>query len=979
MGGTQEPAVRFKLLGPLVARRAGTDLSLGPAQQRVILAVLLLHANRPVDRDRLVTAVWGEAAPAYAVNLLQKHISALRRILEPDRDPRSRTGLITWIDVGYQLNIAPGGLDLHDFEAAVRQAHQARAAHDLPATAEALRAALALWRGLPFAGLGSPLLDTERDRLLEMRADVQQDRIHADLELGRDASIVAELRQLVAEHPLRERPHRLLMLALYRAGRQADALTAYHDARRHLREQLGVEPGPELAHLHQQMLKADPALDLAIVREPGRSAQASTEPADDGTALRPRPAQLPHGTADFVGRAKALSQLNALLGDDGTAGGRALVITAISGTAGVGKTALAVHWSHQIRRRFPDGQLYVNLRGFDPNGPPMNPGEAIRGFLDALGVPEHKIPTGIDSQSGLYRSLLADRRGLILLDNAHDAEQVRPLLPGAPGCLVLITSRSDLPGLVAAEGARPVAIDLLSVDEARALLRRRLGAARTEAEPRELDEIIELCARLPLALTVVAARAASHPQFSLRDLAEELRESASRLDIFEEGDRATDVRCVFSWSYHKLGARAARVFRLMGLQAGPEITTRATASLAGIALDEARPALVELARTHLVTERAPGSFVLHDLLRAYATELAHAHDPPAEHDEALRRVLDHYVQTGYQALRLLNPHHYDAITVPSPRPGVTPERITGIRQARSWFTGQYPVLLAALRQGFDGGLTDEVWYLTCVLWPFLEYHGLWLESQTALQAAHLSADPRRSALAHRLLGRAYSKAGRYAEADGHLRQALERYRMLDDLAGQAEAFRDLALKLDRQESHREALAAAEQSLRLFRAAGHAIGQARAENAIGWFHNKLGDHETALVHCREALALQTRLGDRPGQAETLDSLGYIYLKLRDWAKARVSYERALELYHEFDDRYDEAETLVSLGDTLQAAGSSGEAYAAWRKALSILDQLRQPYADRLRANLERKLGGDGGAVSAFGAALDEARPGAASSL
>ncbi|MBG0566761.1 AfsR/SARP family transcriptional regulator [Actinoplanes aureus] len=943
MGGAQEPAVHFQVLGPLVARRADADLSLGPAQQRVILAVLLLHADRPVDRDSLLTAVWGEAAPAYAVNLLQKHISALRRILEPGRDPRSRTGLITWTDVGYQLKIGPGTLDLHTFEAALRQAHQARAERDLPAAAEALRTALSLWRGPPFAGLCSPLLDAERDRLLERRADVQEDRIHADLDLGRDADLVPELRQLVADHPLRERLHRLLMLALYRAGRQADALNAFHTARGHLREQLGVEPGPELVQLHQRILRADPALDRPAKRQA----------ADDRSPPRPRPAQLPHDTTDFVGRTKALNQLNLLLGDE-PADGRALVITSISGTAGVGKTALAVHWSHQIRGRFPDGQLYVNLRGYDPSGPPMSPGEAVRGFLDALGVPEQKIPTGLESQAGLYRSLLAERRMLVVLDNAHDAEQVRPLLPGAPGCLVVITSRSDLPGLVAAEGARPVTIDLLSVAEARALLGRRLGADRIWSEPRELDEIITLCARLPLALTVVAARAASHPQFSLSDLAVELRESASRLDVFEDGDRATDVRGVFSWSYRKLDARAARIFRYIGLQAGPEITTPATASLAGIPLDEARPALAELARAHLVTERAPGCFGMHDLLRAYATELARVHDQPSEREAALRRMLDHYIQTGYQAHQLLNPHHYDAITVPRMQPGVAPERIASNSHARSWFANHRPVLLAALRQGFEGGFTDEAWYLTCVLSPFLEYHGLWLEWQGALETAQLSDDPQRSALAHRLRGRAYIKTGRYDEADGHLHRALELYRTLGDLAGQAEAHRDLALKLDRQEEHREALAEAEQSLLLFRAAGHETGQARAENAVGWFSTMLGDHDTALVHCREALALQSEIGDRFGQAETYDSLGHIYLQLGDWTQAKVSYQRALELYHEFDDRYDEADTLVALGDTYHAAGSTDEAYVAWRKALSILDQLGQPYADRLRGNLERKL-------------------------
>lgn len=985
MGGRREPTLRFGILGPLVVQRGDLGLSLGPARQRVILAVLLLHANRHVDRDQLVAAVWGETAPTYAVNLLQKHLSNLRRILEPDRGQHSGSGLIAWTEAGYRLRIPPEALDLHAFDAAVGRARVAQAGHDLPAAAAALRAALGLWRGPAFEGLSSPLLNAERDRLLERRLDLLEDRIDLDLRLGGSGELVPELRQLIAECPLRERLHRLLMLTLYRAGRQADALAAFRAAREELREQLGVEPGPELSRLHQQILRADPDLDLPApepkAEPPARHEPPAAAEPEPGPS-RPRPAQLPHGLTDFVGRADALDQLNALLPADAAEAGGSVVITAIAGTAGVGKTTLAVHWAHQISERFPDGQLYVNLRGFDPGGAPMDPAEAVHDFLDALGVPAQRIPAGRGSQVGLYRSLLADRRMLIVLDNAHDAEQVRPLLPGGSRSLVVITSRSDLSGLVAGEGARPIAIDLLPVAEARALLGRRLGPARIRADLRAADEIVALCARLPLALTVVAARAASRPQFPLSALAAELREVAGRLDAFEDGDQATDMRGVFSWSYRKLGAAAARVFRLMGLHAGPGISTPAVASLAGITLARARSALAELARAHLVTERAPGSFLLHDLLRAYAAELARSHDEPAEREAAVRRVLDHYLQTAFQAHRLLNPHHYDAITVPPARPGVAPEHLADHADARSWFANERPVLLAALRQALKADLRDEAWHLACVLSPFLEYHGMWREWQSALETSQVFDDPRRRALTQRLLGRAYIKLGRYDDADEHLRQALQHYRELADLAGQAEVRRDLALKLDRQGRHRDALAEAESSLALFRAAGHATGQARARNAVGWFNAMLGNLEVALAYCREALELQVTIGDRFGQAETWDSLGFIYRKMRDWAGATASYERALDLYRQFDDRYDEADTLVYLGDTLHAAGAMAEAQAAWRRALSILDHLESPYAERVRANLNGEFDDNGlhhsvvaGAadagceLSTFGAPLD----------
>ncbi|NRQ40467.1 transcriptional regulator, partial [Nonomuraea sp. NN258] len=615
MGVQSGPALRFEVLGPLRAWREERELPLGSLQQRTVLGVLLLLAGRPAGRERLIDAIWGDAAPVYALNLLQKHVSALRRALEPERSARSPSSLLSWSEAGYLLNVPAGALDLHVFD---RLVTRARAAGDPRAAAADLREALRLWRGPVCEGLSSPLLDAERDRLGEHRVDVLEERIHAELSLGGDdpagpgpgdpAGTVAELRLLVTRHPLRERLRALLMRALYQSGRQGEALAAFHEAREYLLGELGIEPGPQLRRVHEQILRGDPVPSAAVVTD----------------RAMPVPAQLPYGLLDFAGRHAELDRLDELCPDEGPGGGpaRAVVISAIGGMAGVGKTTLAVHWAHRVRDRFPGGQLYVNLRGYDPGGSAMDPAEAIRGFLDAFGVPPERVPIGLEGQAALYRSLLAGRRVLIILDNAENAEQVRPLLPGSPGCLVLVTSRDQLSGLVVAEGAQPLSVGLLTPDEARQLLARRLSQGRVRAESGAVDEIIELCGRLPLALAIVAARAATNPGFPLALLAGELRAAKGRLDPFHSTDRSTDMRSVFSWSLQRLSGAAQRLFRLLGLHPGPRISAYAAASLAGTPVTEARAALTELARANLVTEPAPGRFTCHDLLRAYAGELA---------------------------------------------------------------------------------------------------------------------------------------------------------------------------------------------------------------------------------------------------------------------------------------------------------------------------------------------------------------------
>ena len=971
MSEATDPASRFGVLGPLRAWRGESAVDLGPVQQRVVLAVLLLQAGHPISRQRLIGAVWGDVPPARSVNLIQRHVSRLRRVLGTGEALDAPCRLV-WTDAGYLLTVPGGAVDLTVFHQELARARAARAAGDLREAAAALHAALGLWRGPVCEGLSSPFLDAQRDRLAETRISVIEERADLDLALGQHADLIAELRDLVADHPLRERLHGLLMLALYRAGRQADALAAYLDARRLLREDLGVEPAEPLQHLHQQILAADPAL-AAVAGPAGPAAAADDAAARNGAALRggvaglddagardgrgtlpgrPLPAQLPHRIPDFTGRDAELGRLDALVTRDDP--GAAIVITVITGTAGVGKTALAVHWAHRIGDRYPDGQLYVNLRGFDPTGTAVAPAEAIRGFLDAFGVTPPQIPLSLQAQAALYRSLLAGRRVLILLDNAAEEDQIRPLLPGSPGCLVIVTSRNELRGLIVTEGAHPVDLDLMSTAEARQLLSRRAGESRVLAELPAADDIIALCARLPLALMLVAARAAAHPGFRLAALAAELRDAGGSLDAFSGQDQATNVRAVFAWSYLRLSTPARRLFRLLGLHYGPDIGTPAVASLAGMAREQIRPALAELARAHLVTERVPGRFAFHDLLRAYATELAGAHDSDDYRRAARRRMLDHYLYSAYRADELLSQFRDRPFTLAGAEAGVVPERPADQKQALAWFESEHAVLVTALRQatGFD----VHTWQLAWALKPYFGYQGHWRDwrstQRAAVDAARRLSNQPAEALSLRLLGAAFLSLGHYDEAHVHLRHALGLFRELGDETGQAETTLQFAALLERQARYPEALDYTRQALDLFRAAGHHAGEARALNAEGWFCAQLGDYARALTCCQQALDLQREAGDVAGQAETSDSLGYTYRLLGHGSESVICYQQAIDLFNECGDRYNEADSLVSLGDAHQAFGDAHAAQFAWQCALAILDQIGHPDADRVRARMRQ---------------------------
>lgn len=546
----------------------------------------------------------------------------------------------------------------------------------------------------------------------------------------------------------------------------------------------------------------------------------------------------------------------------------------------------------------------------------------------------------------------------MVLDNARDAEQVRPLLPGSFGCVVVVTSRNQMSGLVAAEGAHPLTVDLLTVGEARQLLVRRLGTGRVAAEPEAVDEIITRCARLPLALAVVAARAACHPTVPLEMLASRLRAGQSAgqsgLDGLASEDAITDVRAVFSWSYHTLGAEAARLFRLLGLHPGPDIGIPAAASLAGLPPERVRLLLDELARAHLVTEHVPGRFASHDLLRAYATELAHTVDGDDERHAALRRTLDHYLHTAHATARLLNPHRDPIIVVPA-HPGVTPDDLGDYGQALTWFTIEYPVLLAAVDQAASTRFDTHTWQLARTLHTFFDRRGHWRDWATtenaALCAARRLADRPAQARAHHILARAYTRLGRDDDAHTHYQHALGLFGELDDHIGQAHAHLNLSDMFGRQACYGQALHHTRQALDLYQATGNRAGQANALNGVGWYHAQLGDHRQALTCCQRALTLLQEIGDRGGEATTWDSLGYAQHHLGDHRQAVACYQHALALYQDLGVRHYEAETLTRLGDTHHATGDYDSARTAWQRALGILDELGHPDADAVRVKLD----------------------------
>lgn len=666
------------------------------------------------------------------------------------------------------------------------------------------------------------------------------------------------------------------------------------------------------------------------------------------------PRQLPPAVPDFTGRADKLDVLTRILDEaSGTTAPGSLVIAAVTGTAGVGKTALALRWAHQVSYRFPDGQLHVNLRGFDPSGTPVPPADAVRGFLDALGVPPEGIPRSADAQVGLYRGLLADQRTLILLDNARDEQQVRPLLPASPGSLVLVTSRNQLTGLAVSEGARVLTLETLTSREAIRLLTARVGRRRAAQERGAVSEIARLCAGLPLALSVAGARVAARPSFPLSALAAELRDAAGRLDALDAGDPQASVQAVFSWSSQQLTPEAARTFRLLGLHPGPDVSVAAAASLSGADPAGARVRLRELTRDCLIAEHEPGRYAFHDLLRAYAGRLARDAENEAERTAALERLLDQYSRTARGAAVLLYPSQEmieDAREAPEASPFADRD------QALTWLEAERPNLIASVSLAAESGFDRYAWRLPWFLSAHLARRGFRNERvallRTALDAAGRLEDRAGQAIASRLLATAYVDLDEQDQALEYYKASVELYQQTGNRVGEAKAWHGVANVAGRLGHYTEALGYFDYVLRIQRELGHKSGEAKTLISMGGAYGGRGDMGQAQEFCRRALSLATELGNSYIETRAWHGIAFADQVLGNLTQAVTGFQHTLDAARTAGDRVHEADALAHLGDIRHTGGDTSAAWDPWSAALAIFNEIQHPAADHIRAQLTR---------------------------
>ncbi|WP_308257249.1 ATP-binding protein [Saccharothrix luteola] len=676
-------------------------------------------------------------------------------------------------------------------------------------------------------------------------------------------------------------------------------------------------------------------------------------PHDDGAT----PRQLPGAPASFVGRDDHLSELDRVLTPVGIdpAAGAAVVISALGGAGGIGKTWLALHWAHHHADRFPDGQLFVDLRGFSPDDHPLHPAAAVRGFLDALGVDPGRLPTALDAQAALYRSLVAGRRMLIVLDNAATADQVVPLLPGTPTCTVLVTSRAKLASLIDRHGARHVQLGILSRDEARVLLTERLGNARVAAEPEATDDLIALCGRYPLALSITARHASLRPKIPLAEFATELRELG--LDMLDDDDPATSLSTVLSWSLRRLTDEHRTVFGLLGIAPGPDSTLPAAACLAGLPPARTRKALTVLEDASLLERRPGGRYAMHDLVRDYAVTTAH--DLPDDvRKAALVRITDFHLHTAFAADRLLNPHRL-LLHLHPPVPGAHPHPLPDTTGAEAWLEAEHATLLATQRAAARLGRHQVVWHLAWALETFLFRRGHGRDAlavwQAALEAAERLSDPAARSRAHRFLGHACSRLRLHKQATGHLDKALDLAMRDRNPTEQAHTHQVLAFTWGSQGDDRRALDHARHALDLYRTIDrpdHPEWEGTALNAVGWFAARLGEFDTARDHCLAALTLFRHHHYPDGEAEALDSLGFIAHRTGDHRQAVDHYHQALTLFRALGYTYQIASTLDSIGHSHITLGQHDQARTVWQEAIQLYrDQGRDTDAQRVQQQLD----------------------------
>jgi DNA-binding SARP family transcriptional activator len=957
--------VRFRILGPLEIWTAQGWSGIGAAKWRALLAALLLNAGQVVSTDRLITDVWADSPPDRAANLVSVYVLRLRRMMD---DPHGE--ILTTRAPGYQLRLAPGDLDAQSFETLAGQGRQALDEGDASRAVALLAEALGLWRGRPLDGVPpSDLVLAETDRLEESRLDVLELRIMADLRCGRAGQLVSGLRRLISEHPIREGLWVLLLEALDLAGRRAEAIAAFSEARSAISEELGVDPGPELRGVYQRLLAADrpepeagddsgaaaPDGAHAGAEADAGSAEAAAAPAGAAGAGEPGgPAQLPADVADFTGRQGHLLRLRQMLTPARSAANPAAVnIAGVVGTPGLGKTVLAIHAAHALRRNFPDGQLFVSLLGASQQ--PAKPDEVLARLLRDLGVEPDRIPATLEERAALYRTRLTDRRVLIVLDDARDSAQVRPLLPGSASCAVIVTSRHWLSDLA---GSRLVDLDVLDDDEAGEMLTRIIGEDRVAAEPGPVRDVLRACAGLPLAIRIAGARLAARRGWTVSTMARRLADERHRLDELTAGDLA--VRACFEVSFTSLPQSAApgvvdpaRAFRLLGLWQGPYISLQAAAALLDEDQDRVADALEILVDAHLLESTASEWYRFHDLLRTYAAERANAEEPAQATRAATSRLLHWYLRSADAAAYLINPSR-DRVPLDAEEAAAPALTFASTDETLTWSRLERDNLVAATRQAAAEELHDVAWKLPVAVMLCFDLHGYraeWLAThEVALTSARAIGDRAAEAWVLNDMGVVLSQQ-EVPDADRYFEQALEIRRELGDLRGQAQTTNNLAFSYQFQGLHEKAVKPLHEALALQRTIGHRYGEATTLCNLGEAYLELGRLPEAIAREEDALAIVQEIGLSRLEGWVLQHLGRAHRDSGRLEEGAALLEQALASHRAQGNKLGEAQDLEHLGQAMARADRRNEARGLLARAAELFEEIGEvAQAARIRTEL-----------------------------
>jgi DNA-binding SARP family transcriptional activator/tetratricopeptide (TPR) repeat protein len=976
--------LRFAVLGPLRAWRDTTELDLGSPQQKATLAALLLREGAATTAGELVDAVWGDDPPRAAIGTLRTYVSRLRRTLDPSREAHVASGVVESIGDGYVLRVEPGALDLGVFRASTARAEASLRAGDLVAAAAQLTGALDLWDGPPLGGVQGSYADVQRSRLTELRLAALEARLDLDLRLGRQLAVTAELSTLTAEYPFRERLRELLMRALYLSGRQSEALAVYDDVRRLLADDLGIDPGPALRALHQRVLRSNPDLMTPTwIDAPVAAPQAGLSvPSVESAEALPTPAQLPADLADFTGRGALVSKLGQQL----TGAGSAVRVAAVAGLGGVGKTSLAIHVAHAVGREFPDGQLYADLEGMSDE--PADPHTVLAAFLRSFGVTERSLPERLDDRAALYRSTLAGKRVLVVLDNAKDVEQIRSLLPGASGSAVMVTSRRRLVGL---PGARWTDLEVLEPAEALDLMVGIVCPDRVRAEPDSARALVQACGYLPLAVRIVGSRLATRPAWTLAEMSRRVRDERRRLTELRMDDLA--VEATFELGHRQLDPEQARAFRLAALPDGPDLSLAAASAVLDLAEPDAERLLESLVDLHLVESHGPGRYRYHDLVRVFARQRSLELDEGAERSGVFRRLVEFYLATARNAYRLAEPaSHAPDDTVAPTVGGLEFDTADG---ARTWLLDEHTHVLSAVEQAAgDGATGTDVLADLLLMISRLGDHGVgWrrLESAatTVAEIARIQTRPRDEARARYLQARLLNQhtqtepqpiliaaielartAGdlrmlelalaRLASAHynrGHLDDAARGYvdayaiqQRLGDRQRMAVTLANLAEVRRQQGRLAEAVEMSERGLALARPTGDILALVYTTFSTSSALLAVGRLDEARAMATEALQCARTAGF--GMWEVYDQvlLAEIERAGGDLLRALDHAEQAVQVGHRIGYPDRESEGLIVLGEVLADLGQTDRALAAWREVDVLLSQVSPSRAEYVRAQV-----------------------------